>query len=92
MIIATGPLTSNGFAGAIAGLLGSEHLYFYDAVAPIVYKESIDMERAFKGSRYGKSGDDYINCPMDKDTYERFVAELTAAETTGMRDFEEAIF
>lgn len=90
LIIATGPLTSDSFAGVVADLCGSEHLYFYDAVAPIVYKESIDMDKAFKGSRYGKSGDDYINCPMDKDTYERFVFELTAAETTGIRDFEEA--
>ncbi len=90
LIIATGPLTSDIFAEAISGLLGSEYLYFYDAVAPIVLAESIDMDKAFKGSRYGKSGDDYINCPMDKDTYERFVKELTSAECTGMRDFEEA--
>lgn len=90
LIIATGPLTSDIFAEALSGLLGSEYLYFYDAVAPIVYKESIDMDKAFKGSRYGKSGDDYINCPMDKDTYDRFVEELTSAECTGMRDFEEA--
>ncbi|MBE9531789.1 MAG: methylenetetrahydrofolate--tRNA-(uracil(54)-C(5))-methyltransferase (FADH(2)-oxidizing) TrmFO [Proteobacteria bacterium] len=90
LIIATGPLTSDDFASAIAKLLGSEHLYFYDAVAPIVTAESINMDRAFKGSRYGKSGDDYINCPMDKETYERFVSELISAETTGMREFEEA--
>jgi methylenetetrahydrofolate--tRNA-(uracil-5-)-methyltransferase len=90
MIIATGPLTTDSFAAAIAGLLGSEHLYFYDAVAPIVTADSIDMDKAFKGSRYGKSGDDYINCPMDKDTYESFVNELISAETTGVREFEEA--
>ena len=90
LIIATGPLTSDSFAGAIADLCGSEHLYFYDAVAPIVTTESIDMDKAFKGSRYGKSGDDYINCPMDKVAYERFVCELINAETTGIREFEEA--
>ncbi len=90
LIIATGPLTSDAFAGAISNLLGSEYLYFYDAVAPIVMAESIDMDKAFKGSRYGKSGDDYINCPMNKETYERFVQELTSAECTGMRDFEKA--
>ena len=90
LIIATGPLTTDSFACAIAGLLGTEHLYFYDAVAPIVTVESIDMDKAFKGSRYGKSGDDYINCPMDKDTYESFVHELISAETTGIREFEEA--
>jgi methylenetetrahydrofolate--tRNA-(uracil-5-)-methyltransferase len=90
LIIATGPLTSDAFAEAISTLLGSEYLYFYDAVAPIVSAESIDMDKAFKGSRYGKSGDDYINCPMDKETYDCFVDELTSAECTGMRDFEEA--
>ena len=90
VIIATGPLTSDAFARDIEGLLGSEYLFFYDAVAPIVFVDSIDMERAFRGSRYGRHGDDYINCPMDKDTYFRFVTELTGAEDTGMRDFEEA--
>lgn len=90
VIIATGPLTSDGFAKEIQGLLGTEHLFFYDAVAPIVFRESIDMELAFKGSRYARHGDDYINCPMDKDTYFRFVKELINAEVTGMRDFEEA--
>ena len=90
VIIATGPLTSDTFAKEIEGLLGSENLFFYDAVAPIVFVDSIDMESAFRGSRYNKHGDDYINCPMDKETYFRFVKELTSAEVTGMRDFEEA--
>ena len=90
MIVATGPLTSEALAGEIEALLGFESLFFYDAVAPIVYRESIDMELAFRGSRYGKFGDDYINCPMDEDTYYNFVKELTGAEVTGMRDFEEA--
>ncbi|MEE9543025.1 MAG: methylenetetrahydrofolate--tRNA-(uracil(54)-C(5))-methyltransferase (FADH(2)-oxidizing) TrmFO [Thermodesulfobacteriota bacterium] len=90
VIIATGPLTSDSFAREIEGLLGTENLFFYDAVAPIVYKESIDMERAFKGSRYGRHGDDYINCALDKETYFKFVDELINAEVTGMREFEDA--
>jgi methylenetetrahydrofolate--tRNA-(uracil-5-)-methyltransferase len=90
VIIATGPLTSESFASQIETLLGADCLFFYDAVAPIVHKDSIDMERAFLGSRYGRHGDDYINCPMDKDLYLRFIDELTGAEVTGMRDFEEA--
>ena len=87
-IIATGPLTSDAFADKIAGLTGSDHLHFYDAIAPILDADSIDMTVAFKASRYGKGGDDYINCPMDKDQYNTFFDELMAAEKVPVRDFE----
>ncbi|MBI5081525.1 MAG: methylenetetrahydrofolate--tRNA-(uracil(54)-C(5))-methyltransferase (FADH(2)-oxidizing) TrmFO, partial [Chloroflexi bacterium] len=73
---------------------GSEHLYFYDALAPIVNADSIDMSIAFKASRYGKGDDDegdYINCPFSKDEYENFVRELLRAERIQLREFEEAI-
>ena len=87
-VIASGPLTSASLARDIATLTGSEHLYFYDAMAPIVTVESIDMSKAFRASRYGRGGDDYVNCPMSQEEYERFVEELTQAETIPLRDFE----
>jgi len=82
-IIATGPLTSGALASDIARFTGSNRLYFYDSISPIVDAESIDMSIAFRASRYGKSldnSDDYVNCPLDKEQYERFVdAVLEAA-------------
>jgi len=89
LIVATGPLTSDAFAGAIAGLVGKGALFFYDAVAPIVYAESIDMTRAFFASRYGKGEADYINCPLTAAEYERFYAELTAADEVVAREFDD---
>ncbi|CAG0952953.1 hypothetical protein GEOBC_00299, partial [Geobacteraceae bacterium] len=89
LVIASGPLTSDSLAASIQTLIGAESLNFYDAVAPIVYKESIDMESAFSASRYGKGGDDYINCPMTKEEYEAFYAELVKADTARAREFEE---
>ncbi|MBI5696341.1 MAG: methylenetetrahydrofolate--tRNA-(uracil(54)-C(5))-methyltransferase (FADH(2)-oxidizing) TrmFO [Nitrospirae bacterium] len=88
VIIATGPLTSDAMAGTIARLTGSEHLHFYDAIAPILDAESIDMTVAFKASRYGKGGDDYINCPMNREEYDAFYDALMAAEKVPARDFE----
>jgi methylenetetrahydrofolate--tRNA-(uracil-5-)-methyltransferase len=88
VVLATGPLTSASLAEDIAQLAGQGHLYFYDAMAPIVTLESIDMSRAFRASRYGRGGADYINCPMTREEYERFVAELLKAETIPLRDFE----
>ncbi len=90
VIVATGPLTSPALADAIAQLTGSAYLYFYDAMAPIVTAESIDMAVAFRASRYGTGGEegDYINCPMSRSEYERFVGELVSAKTTPLRDFE----
>ena len=100
-IIASGPLTSDALAHEIAQLSGSEYLYFWDALAPIVTEESIDYTIAFRASRYGKHGDgsvteqgenlgegDYINCPMSKDEYYAFIDALIAAETATLRDFE----
>jgi len=88
VVIATGPLTSASLAQDIANLTGQDHLYFYDAMAPIVTLESIDMSRAFRASRYGRGEDDYINCPMTCEEYEQFVDELLEAETIPLRDFE----
>lgn len=79
-VIAAGPLASEAISAEIEKLTGGEGLHFFDAAAPIVTYESIDMSRAFKAARYGKGGDDYINCPMEKEEYERFWRELTAAE------------
>jgi methylenetetrahydrofolate--tRNA-(uracil-5-)-methyltransferase len=92
VIIATGPLTSDGFAEELQRLLGTERLFFYDAIAPIVYKDSINFDIAFRGSRYGKGGDDYINCPMTRERYERFVEELLNAEKVPLRPFEKIPF
>ncbi len=87
-VIATGPLTSDALAAQIAALTGEDYLYFYDALAPIVSAESIDMSIAFRASRYGKGDADYINCPMTEEAYYRFVDALTAAERIPLRDFE----
>ncbi|HEY75632.1 MAG TPA: FADH(2)-oxidizing methylenetetrahydrofolate--tRNA-(uracil(54)-C(5))-methyltransferase TrmFO [Thermoflexia bacterium] len=87
-VIATGPLTSEPLAQAIAELTGEEYLYFYDAMAPIVAADSIDMSIAFRASRYGKGGADYINCPMTEEEYDRFVEALVTAERIPLRDFE----
>jgi methylenetetrahydrofolate--tRNA-(uracil-5-)-methyltransferase len=90
VVVATGPLTSPALADAIAVLSGSEHLYFYDAMAPILAVESVDMSVAFRASRYGRgaSEGDYLNCPLSEDEYDHFVRELLAAQTIPLRDFE----
>jgi methylenetetrahydrofolate--tRNA-(uracil-5-)-methyltransferase len=90
-IIATGPLTSESLIEAITELTGQEYLYFFDAIAPIVTLDSINMEIAFWGNRYGWGDDDegdYINCPMTEEQYRRFVETLRAAEVIELRDFE----
>jgi methylenetetrahydrofolate--tRNA-(uracil-5-)-methyltransferase len=86
-VVATGPLTSAPMAGAIAALIGTDLLYFHDAVAPIVTAESIDMSRAFRGSRYGR-GEDYINCPMTHEEYDAFYRALIDAQQAPLHDFE----
>lgn len=91
VLIATGPLTAETFAHAIAHLAGQSHLYFYDAVAPIVTIDSINLEVAFFASRYGRGEDDagdYINCPLNREEYIRFIEALRSAETANLRDFE----
>jgi methylenetetrahydrofolate--tRNA-(uracil-5-)-methyltransferase len=88
-IIATGPLTSDALTKEIMKLTGDDQLYFYDAIAPIVAADSIDMSIAFKAARYDKGGDDYINCPMDRERYELFVSEVTAAKSVPVKRFED---
>ncbi len=89
-IVASGPLTSSALAKRIAALSSQEYLYFYDAVSPIVSSDSINMDIAFRASRYDGGGDegDYINCPMDKATYQAFSQALAEAEQIELRDFE----
>lgn len=91
-VIASGPLTADALAGEIAALVGQQYLYFYDAIAPTVSADSIDMTVAFRASRYGRGEDeegDYINCPMTRDEYEVFVGELLAAQRIELRQFEQ---
>jgi len=87
-IIATGPLTCDGLAEEIKSVTGGA-LHFYDASAPIVTRESVDMQYAFFGDRYGKGGDDYLNCPMDREAYANFVSELVNAERAVLHEFEK---
>ncbi|MBQ4313472.1 MAG: methylenetetrahydrofolate--tRNA-(uracil(54)-C(5))-methyltransferase (FADH(2)-oxidizing) TrmFO, partial [Clostridia bacterium] len=89
-IIATGPLTSEPLAQAISRLCGTERLSFYDAAAPIVSADSIDMDNAFFASRYDRGdGDDYINCPLDKEQYEQFYSALVTAERAETHDIDK---
>ncbi len=87
-IVATGPLTTDALSCDISRICGGQ-LHFYDASAPIVSRESLDFENCFFGDRYGKGGDDYINCPLDKEQYERFVTELVWAEKAVLHEFEK---
>ncbi len=87
-IIATGPLTTDALSEEIARLTGSDGLYFYDAAAPVVTKESIDENKVFFGARYNRGTADYINCPMTKDEYDAFYKELINAETAPLKEFE----
>ncbi|HVP76969.1 MAG TPA: methylenetetrahydrofolate--tRNA-(uracil(54)-C(5))-methyltransferase (FADH(2)-oxidizing) TrmFO [Thermodesulfobacteriota bacterium] len=88
-IIATGPLTSEVLSKEIQKVTGGRHLFFYDAISPIVTADSIDFQRAFKSSRYGKGGEDYVNCPMDEEVYGRFVEALNQAERALVHLFEK---
>ncbi|MEP6847661.1 MAG: methylenetetrahydrofolate--tRNA-(uracil(54)-C(5))-methyltransferase (FADH(2)-oxidizing) TrmFO [Acidobacteriota bacterium] len=88
-VIATGPLTSDALTKEIMKLTGDDQLYFYDAIAPIVAADSIDMRVAFKAARYDKGGDDYINCPMDRERYELFITEVLAARSVPVKRFED---
>ncbi len=90
VIIATGPLTAAPLAEAIRALTGEDSLAFFDAIAPIVYKDSINFDTAWFQSRWDKgSGSDYINCPMDKAQYEAFIADLLAAEKADFKEWEK---
>jgi methylenetetrahydrofolate--tRNA-(uracil-5-)-methyltransferase len=88
-IIATGPLTSDRLTAAIMKLTGDDQLYFYDAIAPIIAADSIDCSIAFRAARYGKGGDDYLNCPFNEDEYAQFHDALTAANSVPLQRFEE---
>lgn len=88
VIVATGPLTSDAMADAIMNLPGMSSLHFYDAAAPIVMAESLNMDKVFRASRYER-GDDYLNCPMNKEEYDAFVEALLSAETAPVHGFEE---
>jgi len=93
-IVASGPLTSKDLSSSIAKLTKSNNLFFYDAIAPIVNFDSINLERAFRGSRYQRGENeigDYINCPFTKEEYEKFYFELINAERIDLKDFEEEI-
>lgn len=91
-IVASGPLTSPALERALQALAGPRHLYFYDAVSPVVTAESIDMARVFRASRYGQGGDDYINCPLSRQEYEAFVEALVSAEVVAPHPFERAVY
>ena len=88
-IIATGPLTSDALAQEIAQILGSSYLYFYDAIAPIIEADSINMDKVFWASRYDKGTPDYLNCPLSKEEYELFRQELLTGEKVAAKPFEE---
>ena len=88
-IIATGPLTSNALANEIAQMLNSSYLYFYDAIAPIVEADSINMDKVFWASRYDKGTPDYLNCPLNKEEYENFRQQLLTGEKVAAKPFEE---
>jgi methylenetetrahydrofolate--tRNA-(uracil-5-)-methyltransferase len=87
-VIATGPLTSEALSREIQRITGDRHLFFYDAISPIVTADSINFEKVFKASRYGKGGDDYVNCPMGEEEYYRFVNALNQAEKVSIHHFE----
>lgn len=90
VVIATGPMTAEGLAADLARVIGIEHLAYYDSIAPIVIAESIEWDKVFSASRYDKGGDDaYVNCPLDKEQYEAFVAALVAAEKMAINACEK---
>ena len=91
-IVATGQLTSPELYEELRSLFGRDHLYFYDAISPIVTADSIDRNVVFAASRYGRGGDDYLNCPLDREQYGSFVDAILAAEKVPTRDFERCIY
>lgn len=91
-VIATGPLTSPALAEKVKDMTGQDYLYFYDAAAPIVEKDSIDMDKVYLKSRYDKGEAAYLNCPMTEDEFNRFYDALIAAEVVPLKEFEKEIF
>lgn len=92
VILATGPLTSQSLSESIRAFTGSGYLYFYDAVSPVVEVDTIDFEKAFRASRYGKGGDDYVNCPLSREEYLRFYQALRAAATVDLNEIDNALY
>src|SRR5438067_2492945 len=92
VIVASGPLTSPSLSESIRKFCGSEHLYFYDAISPIVDAETIDHSRVYRASRYGKASDDYLNCPMDREQYGAFYDALISVESVAIHEFEQACY
>ncbi|WEK56199.1 MAG: FADH(2)-oxidizing methylenetetrahydrofolate--tRNA-(uracil(54)-C(5))-methyltransferase TrmFO [Candidatus Cohnella colombiensis] len=92
VVVATGPLTSPELSESIKSLLGEEYFYFYDAAAPIIEKDSIDMDKVFLASRYDKGEAAYLNCPMTEEQFERFYEALITAETAEIKDFEKEMY
>ncbi len=91
-IVATGPLTSPALSRCLQQQLGEQYLYFYDAIAPIVAADSIDRGVVFSASRYGKGGEDYLNCPLSRDEYYAFVDAVLHANTVPTKDFERCVY
>jgi len=91
-IVATGPLTSEALAAEVSAFVGDSHLYFYDAVSPVVEADSLDFAKTFKASRYGKGGDDYVNCPLGEAEYRAFHGALIRAECAALHAFEHEFF
>jgi methylenetetrahydrofolate--tRNA-(uracil-5-)-methyltransferase len=92
VIIATGPLTSPVFSEKLTQLLGQDYLYFYDALSPIIDAQSIDTDKTFFASRYGKGDADYLNCGMSRTQYEKFIDELLKAEKVSLKEFEKPLY
>jgi len=89
-ILASSPLTTDSLARSLAEISGQEHLAFYDAIAPIVYEESLDRSIVFRASRYDEGPGDYLNCPMSREEYQTFITELAAAQTVPLKSFEKS--
>ncbi len=92
IIVSSGPLTSDALTEALKQAAQSDHLYFYDAISPIIETEGINFDVVFRASRYGKGGDDYINCPMDESQYNRFYDALMLADRVAEKPFEDTVY
>jgi methylenetetrahydrofolate--tRNA-(uracil-5-)-methyltransferase len=92
VILAVGPLVAESLAASIARFIGEDYLYFYDAISPVVLADSIDGSVVFAASRYGKGGDDYLNCPMNGEEYDRFLTGLLAGELAKLHEFDKTPF
>ena len=92
VIVATGPLTSPALSQSLQEFMGEDHLYFYDAISPILEADSIDPEKTYRGSRYGKGGPDYVNCPLNREEYLAFYTALVHAESVPLHECEKSLY